>query len=80
MSENNKVDLQLKQIVENIEASEREKQEISNQISEIYKNAKSANFCVKTIKKIIALRKKDEAERQEAEFMLQTYQESLGMK
>lgn len=75
-----KVDMQLKRIVENIESSERDKQELSRQISEIYKEAKAAGFDPKIIRKLVSMRKKDQDERQEEEYLLETYKEALGMK
>lgn len=75
-----KIDLQLKRIVENIENSEREKQELSRQVSEIYKEAKAAGFDPKIIRKIVSIRKKDQDEQQEEEYLLETYKEALGMK
>lgn len=76
----NKVDLQLKRLIENIERLEDEKKEISNQISEIYKEAKGSGFDVKIMRKLIALRKMDNEDLQEQEYLLETYKEALGMK
>lgn len=70
--------LQLKRIVENIEATERDKSELTRQVTEIYKEAKSAGFEPKIIKKIVSLRKKDEDELQEEEYLLETYMEALN--
>lgn len=74
-----KVDIQLKKLVENIEALESEKQEVSQQISEVYKEAKSSGFSVKVIKKIVAMRKLDDAELMEEEHLTQLYKEALNM-
>jgi len=76
----NKVDLQLKRLIENIERLEDEKREISNQISEIYKEAKGSGFDVKIMRKLISLRKMDNDDLQEQEYLLETYKEALGMK
>lgn len=76
----NKVDLQLKQIVENIEATQRDISELKNQEADIYKEAKSAGFEPKIIRKIIAIRKKDQDELQEEEYLIETYQQALGNK
>jgi len=76
----NKVDLQLKKLIENIERLEEEKKEISNQVSEIYKEAKATGFDVKIMRKLIALRKMNREELQEQEYLLETYKEALGMR
>jgi len=75
----NKVDQKLKQFIEGIERLEEEKAETSRNISEVYKDAKSAGFDVAIMKKIIALRKIDRGELQEMEYLLETYKEALGM-
>jgi uncharacterized protein (UPF0335 family) len=75
----NKVDIRLKQFIENIERSEEEKKEITKQISDIYKEAKTAGFDTAIMKKIVALRRMDNAELQEQEYLLETYKEALGM-
>ena len=58
----NKVKINLKQAVERIEKLEGEKREISQHISEIYKELKESGFETKIIKKIVAIRKIDEGE------------------
>lgn len=73
------IDLKLKQIVENIEHLEMEKKEISDQISAVYGEAKSAGFDVKVLKKVISLRKKDINTIREEEDLLEIYKQSLGM-
>ena len=75
----NDIDLKLKQIVENIEHLEMEKKEKSDEISAVYKEAKTMGFDIKIIRKIISLRKKDVNERQEEESLLEAYKEALGM-
>ena len=75
----NDIDLKLKQIVENIEHLEMEKKEKADEISAVYKEAKTMGFDIKIIRKIISLRKKDVNERQEEESLLEAYKEALGM-
>ncbi len=70
---------QLLSVVERIERMEAEKKAIADDIKEIMKEAKGNGFCAKTIKKIIALRRKEEHERLEDEMMLQTYLIALNM-
>ncbi len=70
---------QLKSIIERVEKLEEEKHDITDSISEIYLEARGNGFDVKTIKKIIKMRKKDAAVREEEETILDTYLHALGM-
>ncbi|MEX2518540.1 MAG: DUF2312 domain-containing protein [Paracoccaceae bacterium] len=70
---------QLKSIVERIERLEEERKEIADQVKEVYAEAKSNGFDVKTLRKVVSLRKKDAEERQEEEAMLDLYLHALGM-
>ncbi len=65
--------------IEKIERLEEEKKAIQSDIKDVFDEAKSANFDVKAMKEIIKLRKKDDMERQEEDFMLDTYKTALGM-
>jgi uncharacterized protein (UPF0335 family) len=68
----------LKAIVSRVETLNTEKDEVSEQIKEVYGEAKSLGFDVKTIRKVIAERKKPEHERQEADMILDLYLEAVG--
>ncbi len=70
---------QLRTIVERIERLEEEKREVAEQIKEVYAEAKGNGFDTKTLRKIVALRKKDPSERSEEEAMLDLYMHALGM-
>lgn len=70
---------QLKAIVERIERLEEEKREVAEQIKEVYAEAKGNGFDVKTIRKVIGLRKKSAEDRSEEEAMLDLYLHALGM-
>lgn len=69
----------LKQYIEGIEGYESQKKDINESIKEIFDNATSAGFDVKTIRKIIAMRKLEPAKLDEQEYLLDTYKEALGM-
>lgn len=69
---------QLRSIVERVERLETEKAEISEQIKEVYAEAKGNGFDPKAIRKVVALRKKDRAKRQEEEAVLDLYLSALG--
>jgi uncharacterized protein (UPF0335 family) len=70
---------QLKSIIERIERLEEEKKTIAGDIKEVYAEAKGHGFDTKIIRKVISLRKKDAAERQEEEQVLDLYLQALGM-
>ena len=65
--------------VERIEHLNEEVKALQTDIKEIYEEAKSNGYDVKALKAIIALRKLDEAEREEAETVLDVYKAALGM-
>lgn len=71
---------QLRQFVERIERAEETKREASDDVKDIYSEAKSMGYCTKTLRKVIALRKKDEQERTEEDMILDTYLHALGMR
>lgn len=70
---------QLKSIVERIESLEEEKAGLQSDIKDIYAESKGNGYDVKTLRKIIQLRKKDAAERDEEEHLLDTYKRALGL-
>ena len=70
---------QLKSIIERIEKLEEEKKAISDDIKDVYGEAKGNGFDVKALRTIIRLRKQDADERQEQETILETYMQALGM-
>jgi uncharacterized protein (UPF0335 family) len=70
---------QLKSIVERIERLEEEKKTISDDIKEVYAEAKANGFDTKILKMIIRLRKKEAAEREEEQSLLDVYMAALNM-
>ncbi|HZH10993.1 MAG TPA: DUF2312 domain-containing protein [Microvirga sp.] len=70
---------QLKAFVERIERLEEEKAGIAGDIKDVYAEAKSNGFDTKVLRKIVSLRKRDYAERQEEEAILELYMQALGM-
>lgn len=70
---------QLKAIVERIERLEEEKKTISDDIRDVYTEAKGNGYDVKALRTIIRMRKQDANERAEQETILETYMQSLGM-
>jgi len=70
---------QLKAIIERIERLEEEKKATSDDIRDVYAEAKGNGFDVKALRKIVQLRKQDPDERREDEAVLETYMVALGM-
>ena len=69
----------LRSFVERIERLEEEKATLAADIKEVYAEAKGTGFDVKTLRQIIALRKLDQADRQEMEEMLELYKRALDI-
>ena len=70
---------QVRLLIERIERLEEEKQGITDDIKDVYGEAKSTGFDVKTIKSIVKLRKMEKHHRDEAEALLETYKAALGL-
>jgi uncharacterized protein (UPF0335 family) len=70
---------QLKAIVERIERLEEEKKTISDDIRDVYAEAKGNGYDVKALRAIVRMRKQDANERAEQETILETYMQALGM-
>ena len=70
---------QLRAFIERIERLEEEKKTISEDIKEVYAEAKGTGFDTKAVRVIIRLLKKEQAERQEEEAILDLYKAALGM-
>lgn len=70
---------QLIAFIERIERLEEDKKAVSEDIKDIYTEAKSAGFEAKIIRKIVSLRRKTKEQRQEEESLLETYMASIGM-
>ena len=70
---------QLKSIVERVERLEEEKKALSDDIRDVYAEAKANGFDVKALRTIVRLRKQEPTERQEHEAILEIYMQALGM-
>lgn len=70
---------QLRAIIERVERMEEEKKTISDDIKDIYAEAKGNGMDVKALRTIVRMRKQDPNERAEAETILETYMHALGM-
>lgn len=70
---------QLKSIIGRVEKLEEEKSGIAADIRDVFAEAKGNGFDIKAIRTIIKMRKMDASEREEAETILDTYLNALGM-
>lgn len=70
---------QLRALIERVERLEAEKQDIADAIKEVFAEAKGTGFDTKAMRTLIRLCKKDRAEREEEEAILEMYLSALGM-
>ncbi|WP_298981505.1 DUF2312 domain-containing protein [uncultured Roseibium sp.] len=70
---------QLRAFVERIERLEEEKKVITDDIKDVYAEAKGNGYDVKILRKVVSLRKKQPHERDEEEAVLDLYMHALGM-
>ena len=70
---------QLRAFIERIERLEEEKAGIAGDIKDIYAEAKGNGFDTKVMRKLIAIRKRDFAEYQEEQAILELYAQALGI-
>lgn len=70
---------QLRLFIERIETMEEEKKVLSEEMRGVYAEAKGEGFDVKTMRRIVQLRKMGSAARSEQEMLLDTYKNALGL-
>ncbi|MDO6726499.1 MAG: DUF2312 domain-containing protein [Cognatishimia sp.] len=70
---------ELRQFIERIERLEQEKKDIMDHQKEVMAEAKGRGYDTKVMRKLIALRKRDENDIAEEEAVLEMYKEALGM-
>jgi uncharacterized protein (UPF0335 family) len=70
---------QLKAFVERVERLEEEKKALSDDIRDVYAEAKANGFDTKALRAVVRMRKQDADERKEQEAILETYLHALGM-
>lgn len=71
---------ELRQFIERVERLEAEKKDISDQIKEVFAEAKARGYDTAVMKKVIALRKREPDDIAEEEAVLEMYREALGMR
>ena len=72
--------VQLLTFVERIERLEEQRKALQNDIKEVFDEAKAANFDVKALKEILKIRKNDEDDQAQLDFIVCEYKTALGMR
>lgn len=70
----------LRSIIKRIEKLEEDKAAVSEDIKEVYAEAKGTGFDVKVIRQIVRMRKVEVEKRREHEELLELYMSAIGMK
>ena len=70
---------ELRQFIERYERLEQEKKDIADHQKEVMAEAKGRGYDTKVMRKVIALRKRDQNDIAEEEAVLEMYKEALGM-
>ena len=70
---------QLRLFIERIERLEEEKKAFADDIKDVYAEAKATGFDTKTMRSIVRLRKMEKHHRDEADALLETYRNALGL-
>lgn len=68
----------LRSFIERIERLEEEKRALSEDLKQVYSEAKAHGFDPKIMRQVVRIRKMDSSDRQEQEAVLQVYLEALG--
>jgi len=69
----------LQKFIENIERLEEEKANTTEDIREVYKEARYQGFDILILRKIIRLRKMDNTKLEEEDYLIDLYRKTLGI-
>ena len=72
-------DDRLRLLIERVERLEEEKKGIADDIGDVYLEAKAVGYDPKIMRQIVKLRKMKPDDRSEADILLETYKNALGM-
>jgi len=72
-------DDRLRLLIERVERLEEEKKGISDDIRDVYNEAKAVGYDVKIMRQIVRLRKMKPDDRREMDLVLETYRSALGL-
>ncbi len=78
-SETNVAADQLRLFIERVERLEEEKKGMSDDIRDVYSEAKAMGYDPKIMRQIVRLRKMEPHDRQEMQAILETYMSALGL-
>ena len=70
---------QLRSVISRIEKLSEEKDQVAEDIRDVYSEAKSNGFDVKALRTIVRMRKQDREKREAHEAIVETYKHALGM-
>ena len=70
---------ELRQFIERIERLDQEKRDLAEQQKEVMAEAKARGYDTRVMRKLIALRKRDQDDIAEDEAILDMYKQALGM-
>ena len=70
---------QLRLFIERVERLEEEKKGIADDVKDVYAEAKSNGYDTKTMRSIVRLRRMEKHARDEADALLETYRQALGL-
>lgn len=70
---------ELRLLLERIERLEEEKKGISDDIKDVYLEAKARGYDTKIMKQVVKLRRMEKHDRDEADALLDTYRAALGL-
>lgn len=79
MSEGNVAADQLRLFIERIERLEEEKKGVADDIKDVYSEAKANGYDTKTMRQVVRLRRMEKHARDEADALLETYRNALGL-
>jgi uncharacterized protein (UPF0335 family) len=79
MAEGSIAAAELRLLIERVERLEEEKKAMSDDIKDVFAEAKARGYDPKTMRAVIRLRKMETHQRQEAEALLDVYKAALGM-
>ncbi len=65
--------------IERIERLEEDRKTVSDEIKDVYAEAKGTGYDIKVMRKIVSIRKQDQDKRREEEEILELYLQALGM-
>ena len=70
---------ELRLLIERVERLEEEKKGVSDDIRDVYSEAKGVGYDPKIMRKIVALRRMDKNDRDEMDALMETYRAAIGL-